>query len=139
MPKINEIPVETPPLAIIEKRHLWRTSGEGEILDGVDRQGVPNKLTFSAGAFVLSDDEGNVLCGPISRGAAHMLAVDIISGDGRTATRPGLALHFATVILGMTLEPLRPDPVEGAAEVGLFEKAIETTKLFADEKEASHG
>lgn len=99
---------------------------------------MPNKLTFSAGAFVLSDDEGNVLCGPISRGAAHMLAVDIIAGAGRTATRPGLALHFATVILGMTLEPNGPDPVERAAEVGLFEKAIETTKLFADEKEASH-
>jgi hypothetical protein len=138
MPKINEIPVETPPLAIIEKRHLWRTSGEGEILDGVDRQGVPNKLSFSAGAFVLSDDEGNVLCGPISRGAAHMLAVDIIAGAGRTATRPGLALHFATVILGMTLEP-SISPAALAEQFNPLAKALETTKLLADQKEALHG
>ena len=139
MSKINEIPVEIEPLAIIQKRYLWRTSREGEVLDGCDRQGMPRKLSFSAGAFVLSDDEGTVLCGPISRGAAHMLAVDIISGASRTATRPGLALHFATVILGMTLEPAGPDPVERAAEVCLFEKAMETTNLFADQKEASHG
>jgi len=131
MGKINEIPVDPQPIAILSGRVLWRTSAEGEVLDGCDRQGVPKKLSFSPGAFVLSDEEGNVLCGPISRGAAHLLAVDIISGASRTATRPGLALHFATVILGMTLEtPNVPDPVAAA---------IETVKLFADQKEATHG
>ena len=131
MGKINEIPVDPEPIAILSGRVLWRTSAEGEVIDGCDRQGVPKKLSFSPGAFVLSDDEGNVLCGPISRGAAHLLAVDIISGASRTATRPGLALHFATVIIGMTLEtPNTPDPVAAA---------IETVKLFADQKEAING
>lgn len=132
MAKLNEIPVEPQPLAIIEGHALWRTSGGGEVLDGVDKAGIPRQLSFSAGAFVLSDADLNVLCGPISRGAAHMLAVDIVAGSSRTATRPGLALHFATVILGMTLEPAAgPDPVAAA---------IETVKLFADEPiEAAHG
>lgn len=131
MSKINEIPVEIEPIAIIQKRYLWRTSGEGKVLGGCDREGMPKELSFPAGAFVLSDEHGEVLCGPISRGAANILAVDIISGNSRTATRPGLPLQLATILLGMTLEPVAgPDPVAAA---------IETVKLFADEKEASHG
>lgn len=120
MAKLIEIEVEPQPIAILEGRSLWRTTAEGKVKDGKDRQGADLELIYPRGAYVLADRDMNVICGPISRGAAHLMALEIVSGNRRMLTRPGVTLQLAVALLSMTLEP-KPDAA--ASSIAIAQEA----------------
>jgi hypothetical protein len=105
---VNEIAIDQTPVAVFEGRFLFRTCQEGEIIDGVDKSGQPVRKCYSRGAYVLSDAKLNILAGPISLSAASVLALEIVSGNQRVLTEPGVALRLAVALLASTLDHITP-------------------------------
>lgn len=108
MTSLSKIHIEPLPLVIFEGRHLYRTAKAGEIADGNDRTGETVMRAYPPGAFVLADSDGQVLAGPITPQAAAMLAVDVVSGNQRAATMPGVALRLAIAVIALVTGDLPP-------------------------------
>jgi hypothetical protein len=113
---IADILVETAPLAIFQHRYLFRTSAAGQVADGMGKDGETKFRSYPAGAFVLTDASMNILAGPVSAQAASVLALEIIDGNARAATMPGVAMRLAIAVLGMTLNPIPPKADEAALD-----------------------
>ncbi len=104
----------TPVAAIGETRQLMITDMAGSITVGTAKDGGPLLADFTAGAFVLADNDGQMIVGPIQIEAAHALALRVAAGDPRAMTEPQGKLILATAVL--TLAHMWPRVLAAAAK-----------------------
>lgn len=91
----------TPIAAIGETRRLLITSMDGSTVVGTAKDGGPLVADFTAGAFVLADNDGQMIVGPIQIEAAQVLARRVAEGDPRALTEPQGNLILATAVLAL--------------------------------------
>lgn len=91
----------TPIASVGETRRLLITDTDGSILVGTSKDGGPMLADFTAGAFVLADDDGQAIVGPIQIEAAQVLARRVAEGDPRAMTEPQGRLILATAVLAL--------------------------------------
>ncbi|MBB3705804.1 hypothetical protein [Aminobacter aminovorans] len=74
------------------------------------------ELPYAAGDLLLADDDGRVICGPVSVPGAVELAERVLEGDLGAITHPLTLFALATALAGFRIEldPGEPDPVEPA-------------------------
>lgn len=107
----------TPIAAIGETRRLLMTSTDGSILVGTAKGGGPLVADFTAGAFILADNDDQLIVGPIQIEAAQALARRVAESDPRALTEPQGRLILATALLALAhMWPRVPHTLSGAAK-----------------------
>lgn len=106
------IPCE-PLAAIGPSRQLLMTTAEGTVPVGVAKDGGPALAAYSPGAFVLADENGRAIVGPVQIEAAQHLAERIACGDARALTEPQNSLVLATAFLALCQLWPRPATLPG--------------------------
>jgi len=91
----------TPVAAIGDTRRLMITSMDGSTKVGTAKDGGPLLADFTAGAFILADNDDQLIVGPIQIEAAQALACKVASGDPRAMTEPQANLILATAVLAL--------------------------------------
>lgn len=91
----------TPIAAIGLTRQLMITSMDGSTIIGKAKDGGALMADFTAGAFILADDVGELIVGPIQIEAAQSLAHQVAVGDPRAMTEPQANLILATAVLAL--------------------------------------
>lgn len=91
----------TPVAAIGDTRQLLITTVDGSTPIGTAKDGGPLLAEFTAGAFILADNDGQMIVGPIQIEAAHALARRVAEGDARALTEPQGNLILATAVLAL--------------------------------------
>ncbi|MDR6757810.1 hypothetical protein J2Y48_003107 [Mycoplana sp. BE70] len=92
----------TPLAAIGATRQLMITSMDGSTTVGTAKDGGELAADFSAGAFVLADNDGQLIVGPIQIEAAHALAMKVADGNPRAITEPQANLILATAVIALS-------------------------------------
>lgn len=108
------IPCE-PIAAIGPSRQLLMTTAAGTVPVGVAKDGAPALVAYSTGAFVLADESGRAIVGPVQIEAAQILAERIACGDARALTEPQNSLVLATAFLALCQLWPRPSAAAGKA------------------------
>ncbi|NVP54489.1 hypothetical protein [Mycoplana rhizolycopersici] len=91
----------TPVAAIGDTRQLMITSMDGSTKVGTAKDGGALLADFTAGAFILADNDGQLIVGPIQIEAAQVLARRVAEGDPRATTEPQANLILATAVLAL--------------------------------------
>lgn len=68
---------------------------------GTTRDGATAMVDYTAGAFVLADDAGRVIVGPVQIEAAQALAEAVACGNPRALTEPQNSLILATALIAL--------------------------------------
>lgn len=96
-------------------RKLMLTTRPGAIPAGTARNGSPAIVEYTAGAFVLADDAGRVIVGPVQIEAAQALAEAVACGNARAMTEPQNSLVLATALIALCHLWPRPQAQERTA------------------------
>lgn len=91
----------TPIASVGETRLLLITDTDGATRIGTAKDGGALMADYTAGAFVLADDDGQAIVGPIQIEAAQAFARRVAEGDPRALTEPQGDLILATAVLAL--------------------------------------
>lgn len=78
---------------------LGLTDHGGVIHDGTNKDGTHKMIEYSSGSAILSNNNGTLLCGPIDFQAVRISAIDVIQGNDRVRTAPGITQTLAVALL----------------------------------------
>lgn len=75
------------------------TDHGGSIPDGTNKDGGRKIVSFAARSALLSGSNDEILCGPIDYRAVRAAATEIVCGNDRACTAPGITLMLAVALL----------------------------------------